>query len=219
MTQFCTCHDSSAVMACAELCHDQSIIAHFKVTNIIQRLDYELIDLFFFINFVLKYFFENDLKRIMAALLCYTIKIIQGFKDFNPSFPCGCNKPNMGSSLQKACPKDCSQWSSIMSLSLLQCHHIDLDTQHTNGHYWQMVIIDTSILKDLLVVFISSQHPWMLEKDSLITVSGLEWESLYQLVNRGPGWTCMQWNLVTVSSLTITQHSYITILTMWSNSA
>ena len=90
--------------------------------------------------------------------------------------------------------------------------------RHSQLTRHSLMLANGRIRQSLTALVISSQHPWMLEKDSLITVSGLEWESLYQLVNRGPGWTCMQWNLVTVSSLTITQHSYITILTMWSNS-
>ena len=35
--QICTCHDSSAVMACAKLWHDQTIILHITVTHIVAR--------------------------------------------------------------------------------------------------------------------------------------------------------------------------------------
>ena len=37
MSQFCTCHDSWAVMACAKLWHDLMIIFHVRATCIVKR--------------------------------------------------------------------------------------------------------------------------------------------------------------------------------------
>ena len=43
MTQFRTCHDSSAVMACAKLWYDWSNIFQVRTTHTLQGLDYELL--------------------------------------------------------------------------------------------------------------------------------------------------------------------------------
>ena len=44
-SQFCTCHDSWAVVACANLCHDLIIIFHVRTTNIfLQNLHYHFIN-------------------------------------------------------------------------------------------------------------------------------------------------------------------------------
>ena len=43
MSQFCTCHDSWAVVACAKLWHNVMIVLLKKSTNVEQNLDYELI--------------------------------------------------------------------------------------------------------------------------------------------------------------------------------
>ena len=44
MTQFRTCHDSWAVVACAKLWHGQSIVAHVQITLVLQNMDHEFIN-------------------------------------------------------------------------------------------------------------------------------------------------------------------------------
>ena len=43
MLQFCKCHGSSAVMTCAKLWPDLTIVSHVRATHIFTRLNYELI--------------------------------------------------------------------------------------------------------------------------------------------------------------------------------